>query len=103
MSSQEEARFITSKTIYAMSGHYSDIWDDFLLSKKRVWLEADLDDATFGVTLSKIFKSAYDKAYEGCIDALDDGREAAGDMSGALSTCARNWVRAEQASTVTYR
>ncbi|MFD1536334.1 hypothetical protein [Nonomuraea guangzhouensis] len=86
-----------------MSERYGDVWDDFLLSKKRVWLEADLDDATFGVTLSKIFKSAYDKAYEGCVDALDDGREAAGNMSGALSTCARNWQRAEQASTVTYR
>ncbi|MEV1170466.1 hypothetical protein [Nonomuraea sp. NPDC049784] len=103
MSSREETRFITSNTIYAMSEQYSDIWDDFLLSKKRVWLEADLDDATFGKTMSKIFKSAYDKAYEGCIDALDDGRVVAEDMSSALSTCARNWLRAEQASTVKYR
>ncbi|MEV0380493.1 hypothetical protein [Nonomuraea sp. NPDC050643] len=86
-----------------MSEHYGDIWDDFLLSKKRVWLEADLDEATFGKTMSELFKSAYDKAYEGCVDALDDGREVADGMAGALSTCARNWLRAEQASTVTYR
>jgi hypothetical protein len=103
MSSQEEARFITSKTIYAMSEQYSNIWDGFLLSKKHVWLAADLEDATFGKTLSAIFKSAYDKAYEGCIGALDDGRGAADDMSGALSICARNWHRAEQESTVKYR
>ena len=103
MSSQDETRFITSNTIYAMSEHYSDIWDDFLLSKKRVWTEADLEGATFGTTMSKIFKPAYDKAYEGCVDALDDGRAVADEMSSALSICARNWLRAEQASTVKYR
>lgn len=103
MSSQEETRFITSNTINAMSEHYNDIWDDFLLSKKRVWLEADLDESALGTTMSQIFKPAYDKAYEGCVDALDYGRLAAEEMSGALSICGRNWRRAEQASEVKYR
>ncbi|MGP3912073.1 hypothetical protein [Nonomuraea sp. 10N515B] len=101
MSSPQDTRFITSRTIDTMSEHYKDIWDDFKRSADRAW-DTDLIEA-FGEMFREILSQTYYKAQMGCQDALRDGAIASQGISEGLATCAHNWRTAEQASIVDYR
>lgn len=103
MASPQEPKFITSRTIKEMGEHYNDIWSDILSCGDRVYPDTELGEGTLGALMGQILGPAYNKAQMGCHDALQDGALASLGIRGALSACAGNWRRAEEASIVDYR
>ncbi|MET7336102.1 hypothetical protein [Nonomuraea sp. NPDC005650] len=100
MSTPQETRFITYRTINKMSENYEDISGDFLNS-------TGLAGGTgLGGALGMWFQEAermYSRVQKGCQDALSDGVKASDGISAALVTCARNWRAAEEAGMVDHR
>lgn len=103
MSSPNEPKFITSRTIKEMGEHYTDIWVDILKCGDRIYPDTDLGKGTLGGLMGKILGPAYDKVQRGCRDALQDGAIASLGIREGLGTCASNWRMAEEASIVEYR
>ncbi|MEV4113742.1 hypothetical protein [Nonomuraea sp. NPDC049695] len=102
MSTSQETKVITSVVIDNISERYSDVWGGFLQSGERAY-DVDIDDGSLGTIMSRVIGPAYETAWRGFRQALDDGSIAAHGISEALSTCAANWRAAEQASIVEYR
>jgi hypothetical protein len=102
MSSPQETRFITSRTITTMGEHYADIMAGFFQCRDRLKATA-LDDGALGIILSRYLGPAYETARIGCDDALHDGGVASVGIHDGLDACAHNWRVAEQASIVEYR